>query len=298
MDFDVKTWRLRTCVGSFTAGPQRMIFSKPVDVKKFPGKAGLTVIYGDARSILCDPSFNGAMFQVASNFGALEFMHKEETMQNHTIDYYPYDCTQGPSVQVSTLPQLVARVFFLKENTNMLYKLKDTYGVQSTESGWAVVDKSPDPQPDAVSLVGSWLVEKTDVVLGKPDFNSGIYVDSPFKTKNTVSLVMSSAYDNSEEPVYLEKWSETFLRGAYLNLFSAANNLGVKKVVMTLLGGGVFDNPKPAILKAIAWAAGHVAWRESLPAFYLNLYKSSHFFPEIENLNLFFRGALSYTDLH
>ncbi|MFZ2164365.1 MAG: hypothetical protein WAV45_02785, partial [Propionibacteriaceae bacterium] len=49
------------------------------------------------------------------------------------------------------------------------------------------------------------------------------------------------------------------LRGAYLGTLLAAASAGRPRVVLTLIGGGVFGNPVAAIVDAIAWAFDQTA---------------------------------------
>lgn len=48
------------------------------------------------------------------------------------------------------------------------------------------------------------------------------------------------------------------LRAAYLGTLLAAAALGRPKVVLTLIGGGVFGNPVPLIWESICWAISEV----------------------------------------
>jgi hypothetical protein len=51
---------------------------------------------------------------------------------------------------------------------------------------------------------------------------------------------------------------ELLLRAAYLGTLLAATTLGQRRVVLTLIGGGVFGNPIPVIWEAILWAITEV----------------------------------------
>lgn len=253
---------------------------------RFAARGGLQFVFGDVRDVVSSKKFDRALFQVASNFGALEFMSRDMSLADHLISWYPADHTQGPSIQVSALPQLLARHFFLPP-VDMLAPLKRPYNVRSTASGWADLCKASPPDADAVSKVGSWLVERTDVVFKHPE-----EPEIPRAEQNQVSLVMSSAYDFTCPAPHAEEWAQVFLRAAYLNLFTAAIELRSEKVVMTLLGGGVFGNPKGKIAEAIAWAASHAPWPAGhLPQFYMNLFKESQRCPELDRLDSFFRGG-------
>jgi hypothetical protein len=278
--FDFGSWTVRAASGNYLAGPQMMIYPKPSPVSASALPRPPKIIYGDVRNLVTSPEFDGAMFQVASNFGALEFMDKHMTMADHCISWYPADHTQGPGIQVSALPQLLARYYFLPPNvTDMLALLGPRYGVRSTESGWADLSRATAPDGDAITKVGAWLVEKSHVAFGRPD---GPVI--PAARQNVVSLVMSAAYDFTYPAPYATEWADVFLRAAYLSLFSAAVDLRCGKIVMTLIGGGVFGNPKPKIAAAISWAARHTRWPSSPPQIFINLFSEKQHFPELDSL--------------
>jgi hypothetical protein len=289
---DADTWNLSTPRGVFAAGPQRMVHAEPADeAGQISCPEGISFVYGDVRALLASPNFDGALFQTASNFCGLEYTYREQKAERHRISFYYMDTTQGPAVQMATLPQLLSRYHFGDPGgVDMLSGLQRPYNVRASESGWSILDDASPPGDEAVGRVGSWLVERADVVLG-PYIGGSCNFAVPAPPLNRVSLLLCAAHDMAypADPGCL--WPRVFLRAAYLNLFSAADSLGCGKVVMTLLGTGAFNNPGPEVARAIAWAAVHTRWTREPPHFYINLFAQHNFFPELDSLSDFFKGT-------
>jgi hypothetical protein len=74
------------------------------------GKGTFNIISADVSSLMQNSAFNGAVFQVASQFDCLEGV---SYVQTGNIAGYQRDNTQGPRCVLSTLPALVLRRYCL-----------------------------------------------------------------------------------------------------------------------------------------------------------------------------------------
>jgi len=54
----------------------------------------------------------GAVFQVASNFNALETTYATQNIDEHLLTSYIHDKTQGPFASISAAPGLLLRRYF------------------------------------------------------------------------------------------------------------------------------------------------------------------------------------------
>jgi hypothetical protein len=68
------------------------------------------------------------------------------------------------------------------------------------------------------------------------------------------STVAGGGYGGERLGPAFEAAARQLLRAAYLGTLLAAATLGRTRVVLTLIGGGVFGNPIPLIWEAILWA--------------------------------------------
>lgn len=108
------------------------------------GTARLVIdeIVGDIRNFHCDPSYNGCVIQVASQFNALE-MVSPNVIPERGVDMYEYDCTQGPICAIACGAGTVYRNYF--------YCFEDGH-----------IGQTCDRQIDCLESVGSFLGNDTE----------------------------------------------------------------------------------------------------------------------------------------
>jgi hypothetical protein len=69
------------------------------------------VVRGDVRQLHCQPEFNRALFQVASQFNLLEMTGPDVTPE-HGVTRYAFDRTQGPACAIAAGAATIYRNYF------------------------------------------------------------------------------------------------------------------------------------------------------------------------------------------
>lgn len=233
--------------------------------------AGLTTDVGGLQAT----AGPGSLFQAASQFNCLESPGPYVT----PVAKYFHDYTQGPRASISAFPGTLLRHYaapgphgkrFVQTQKNQLNLLGDAFGpdVGTVQSGYLVADNVRDPAALVAALTDRFeairvgVHEGVQVVLGY-DF-AGSVEDSASRRIAQVftSTVAGGGYGGARlGKVEFEGACRQLLRAAYLGTLLAAVSLRCRRVVLTLIGGGVFGNPVPLIWDAIRWA---VAEAESL----------------------------------
>jgi hypothetical protein len=211
-----------------------------------------------------------SLFQVASQFNCLE---SPGAFVTRVAEYF-HDPTQGPRASISAFPGTLVRHYaapapgggrFVQASDGaQLDLLADVCdpGVAAVASGYlrggAISDapafaRALEDRFDAIQL---GLHAGIEVVLGA-DW-TGAVEHAPFRTiaqafTSTVAGGMYGGLDdgNPSFAVIVRQLQ----RAAYLGTILGAAALGADRVVLTLIGGGVFANPIEAIWDAIVWAA-------------------------------------------
>jgi hypothetical protein len=76
-------------------------------------RSSVSVLYGEARSLHSDPEFSGALFQVASQFNALEMVSERVTPESG-VTGYAWDHTQGPACSLAAAAATIYRNYFVR----------------------------------------------------------------------------------------------------------------------------------------------------------------------------------------
>lgn len=225
-------------------GPQNLVSIAPLYTQITP-RITITPIYGDIRTIL-PTLLNGSVVMCASNFNGLEFTHPNQT--DHMISEYPNDHTQGPTVQLACLPQLVWRW-----NNVGRVNLLENLPLDMTAGGWATM-KPNTPMIDYDSpeeYTKYRAITARSSVMGAPGTIVNLLI--------AAALDMSPAFNRAAAGAknILKSWMRYFLRAAYIaTLESAAINKS-KEIILTPIGSGVFNNPFEEVIYALAWALTH-----------------------------------------
>ena len=249
---------------------------------KFPCEAiKISAVVGDARELHSRPENQNALFQVASQFNLLEMVNPDRTPEQG-VSIYENDRTQGPACALAALAGTVYRNYFIQlagqtgqsanNQVNTVDKLerqlKEKIGLEgdrlwSMSNGYVLIDsemlgeihtfltRASEEQWDQLrSLVQiglHWGVEVTDIRL-----------DSGRTERVQVSQAYCSAMPLSYNPYPAALWAPIatlILEATYeASLISAVLNkyqFGSAKVLLTLVGGGVFGNPSSWILSAL-----------------------------------------------
>mgnify|MGYP001441297863 CR=1 FL=1 len=230
-------------------------------------------VIGDALDLHADPKNAGDMFQVASQFNALEFASAEATPEDG-ITRYAYDRTQGPACALAAAAGTVYRNYFIEiegrtgqtqhsqiNNLETLEKklaggpywqVKNGY-TDSTQSLMRTLASELEKynRNDLVGAVRLGLQEQTQVT-----FSNRFNV---LKPAHFVSQVFCSAISCAYSRVEISSWeplARIVLEAAYEGTLLAAaadrdNGTGTGKVWLTFLGGGVFGNDDEWIAASI-----------------------------------------------
>ena len=252
-------------------------------------RSTVDALIGEARSLHSDPQFEGALFQVASQFNVLE-MVSEHVTPEQGVTGYMYDGTQGPACSMAAGAATIYRNYFvpvgdqigqtaerqidalagvgavLAELTGLgaeeLWTMSNGYAL-CTERGLRAIgvllEGAPEQVRDRVrgelSIGLHRNVEVTDVDPG----------DSGAPARRLVSQAFCSALPLGYSRLPQAAWApfaRVVLEGAYeATLLAAAEQAragGSNIVLLTRVGGGVFNNHPGWIDAAIERAAGLV----------------------------------------
>jgi hypothetical protein len=219
----------------------------------------------DVGAMQADPVFNDAVFQIASNFNGLELTSNQDNMGD--ITRYVFDYTQGPFASISAAPGLFLRHYYMfydpkipsaqwKQTPSHQLNFLDQTDIPVTNSYVDFSIKNPD-------LVSNYPVDKIkvgvhtdiEVTFGfMPTTASFEEVNNPNQKINqvftaAVDFGSNSSFKKNEKALAI---AQTVLNAAYEGTIRTAIVLDKKKVVLTLVGGGVFNNSINSIYKAIA----------------------------------------------
>ena len=213
----------------------------------------------------------GDLFQVASQFNGLE---APDACVVPVLDYL-HDYTQGPRASISAFPGVLLRHYaapldrrgsrFVQTNAQQLNFLADVFEPQVAElrcgylQGAAIRDKAALAQAllERFEHARVGLHEDIEVVFGH-DW-SGPVLGHKTICQVLTSTIAQGSYgrdDGSEELAVVRR---QLLRASYLGTLLSAVALGKSHVLLTLIGGGVFQNPLSDIWQAIHWASEQAA---------------------------------------
>lgn len=229
----------------------------------------------DVGALQADPHNKDAVFQVASNFNCLEGGGYHSLLSHYVL---PNMYVQGEAAATSAMPGLIARRYYLDlDQLNLLKRFNQACSIgYDNVSGYIgyIPDidqkfgKMTDEQIIAASyLVDSGVQENVAVTGGwGPTRNellqqaqSKIYYAQRINSAqaqriNQVFTAAINAYNNNPNSAGFKNLARIFLYAAYRNTISYAWEHDKKKVFLTLVGGGVFQNKKEWIMEAIQTA--------------------------------------------
>lgn len=214
----------------------------------------------------------GSLFQVASQFNCLE---STGAFVSPVADYL-HDSTQGPRASISAFPATLVRHyaapaidgarFVQRTDLRQLDLLADVCdpGLASVGNGYLRSADIAEPAAFARALeerfesIAIGVHDGAEVVLGA-DWSGGVDA-APHRTIAQVltSTIAGGMYGGLDEDAPALTICRQLQRAAYLGTLLAAAALGKRRVVLTLIGGGVFANPIRTIWDAIQWASDQV----------------------------------------
>ena len=220
----------------------------------------------DVGYLQAHPENQGALFQVASNFNGLELMNKHDSRAMSEVGNYVFDRTQGPFASISAAPGLLLRHYypFWQADTSpqTWRQVYDGRQVQLLERlGYAVtngyLDLRAQDLESQISLDDFQVAHHRDVqvTFGQVKGSEHEVVTHPQNVSQvftaTADLAQTNRFLYQDHPEQVKALVKNLLRGAYEGTLRAAVTSGVKRVYLTLIGGGVFANPPAWIVDVL-----------------------------------------------
>ena len=241
------------------------------------GSTRVTIVTGDVRKMHQLPEYAGALFQVASQFNALEMVGPSITPEDG-VTRYEHDRTQGLACAIAAGAATIYRNYFAsvgdqigQSAANQLDGLADlgaelsralarpVSDLWNMQNGYALATRA------GLDMIATHLREIGD--LGASDLagrlriglHQGVEVtDGPTSPGQSVNQIFCSAlpvaYGRWPQPLWqdfaqlvLDAAYEATLLAGVLNSRQGGSNI----VLLTLLGGGAFGNPPEWIHTAI-----------------------------------------------
>lgn len=226
----------------------------------------------------------GTLFQVASQFNCLEAPSEHGLVP---VAEYFQDPTQGPRASISAYPGTLVRHYaapgdggrFVQTRARQLNLLARALPARfgSVEGGYLLSHNLTDVAEAARALeehfheIAVGVHEEVQVVFGTRF--RGVVQGTPKISQVFTSTVAAGGY-SSQDAEILAALAGPLLRAAYLGALLAAARLGKRRVVLTLIGGGVFGNPLDLIWEAIFWAAEEAGRRGARLDVVVNAHRS------------------------
>lgn len=225
----------------------------------------------DVANMQIDPKNKDALFGVASNFNVLETLSGSDSTSEKRINEYVYDHTQGPFASLSAMAGLILRTYgqYYSENTpSEMWKQTDEHQVNllggldiKTANGYVTEDsdslykKLSRPNAKKKFKIG---YHKNICVTGGYSFNDEHqeYIHNPNQVVDQAfcAALNLDGYEKkgSYSPTQQNKESaKKILEWTYEGILKAAYVEGKKKVILPLIGCGVFNNDPSWIAEAI-----------------------------------------------
>lgn len=234
-----------------------------------------TTIVGNVAVLHTKPEYDGALFQVASQFNALEMTSPSITPEAG-VGIYEHDRTQGPACAISAGAATIFRNYFVfgtegQTRDHQLDGLADL-GAELVRNGvaksvselWDMRNGYALAKRRGLGLIRDYIatltVDEYDALVSKLAFamHFDAQVTTAAGTTNRVSQIFCSALPVAYTNIPAGEWgpfAQLVLDGVYeatllvgrLNMLRGRSNL----VMLTRVGGGVFGNRDAWIDQAI-----------------------------------------------
>jgi hypothetical protein len=154
---------------------------------------------------------------------------------------------------------------YVQTDDHCINLLGDVFGPEIAEvySGYLEAQHVHDPEALAEALeqrfekVRVGVHDGVEVVYGH-DWGGRVPAGKKQRIAQVFTSTIALGYSVGGSSPAFERVRRQLLRAAYLGTLLAAIDLGKHTVVLTLIGGGVFRNPRRDIWDAIHWAMGEV----------------------------------------
>ncbi len=240
-------------------------------------RSSVEVLVGDVRALHSDPAYEGALFQVASQFNLLE-MVSEHVTPEQGVAGYAYDHTQGPVCAMAAGAGTIYRNYFVPvgggigqtrdRQLNALAGLGSALSEllrQPVSELWQMQNGYALCTRDGLTMIAYLLEESSEDVLDelRGHLAIGLHTDVEVTDvdggeRRLVSQAYCSALPVRYSRLHSRDWepfARLVLEAAYeatlLAAAEKAGNGGSNKVLLTRLGGGAFGNDDDWINDAI-----------------------------------------------
>lgn len=256
--------------GRFSTPSIRELKAKATRAEGKPHALTLSVFQGAHRltdiGALQGSAGEGALFQAASQFNCLESPGPGVV----PVADYLHDYTQGPRASVSAFPGTFLRHYAAPSRDGGRFVQTSDHGIDlladaldpaaaRVHGGYLTTEGVVDREAFAANLVDRFegirvgVHDDVEVVYGA-DW-SGPVVGARRIAQVFTSTLALGGYSRGPVDGPIVAARKQLLRGAYVGTLLAAATLGKSTVTLTLIGGGVFQNPKADIWDAIHFAA-------------------------------------------
>lgn len=222
------------------------------------GTGRLSIIVGNVCSLQAHPANSDAVFQVASNYNAIESQSEKALT---LLENYLYDPTQGPFASISAMPALIWRHYFsmnghAQQENNMINLLARTplgihvvggYLQLPQSEALAALVTSADTWYDELCIgmhrdvwVTHWAERASQYTIGNIH-----RLPAPYHSVNQVffaaiDFALLNAQHKHDPQAH--QLARLILKAAYEGTLIAAAAYGKHKVFLTMVGCGVFEN--------------------------------------------------------
>jgi len=239
-------------------------------------RSRVSAVQGDVRAMHARPEFEGALFQVASQFNLLEMMGPGVTPETGVTGYQD-DRTQGPACAMAAGAATIYRNYLApvgdQTGQNASRQIDALAGLGDALSGrlgrpvsslWEMKNGYALGTPDGLSAIGEYLSTASEddrqqlrgeLAIG---LHHGVQVTDVEHQCVKVSQAFCSALPLGYSSVAADVWepfARLVLEASYeATLLAAAEQAaqgGSKVVLLTRIGGGAFGNPHSWITEAI-----------------------------------------------
>lgn len=240
------------------------------DAADAPGRLRVSHVVGDVRRMIADPENAGALFQVASQFNALEMVGPSVSPEDG-VTRYQHDHTQGPACAIAAGAATIWRNYFAPVDSrvqtgqttrcqiNTLARLGDRLDEWlGVGEPWIMRNGYAFLKPEAADKIAEAFAKLPDIrdtLLAYMSFALHRDVEATEADRpHTVSQIFCSALPvayGTLPPERVEPLARLILEAAYEATLLAAAVQEKRVVYLTRLGGGAFGNPDKWIDAAI-----------------------------------------------
>ncbi|MBS2037117.1 hypothetical protein JST97_19170 [bacterium] len=195
-----------------------------------------------------------SLFQVASQFNCLEAPSPRLV---RVADYF-YDPTQGPRASISAYPGTLLRHYrcpFVQTDNQQINLLHAAEA--PVDCGYLRGQSIADPEALLRRLEERFEELEVGVHEGV-EVRLGARWDGPVNPGTRICQVFTSTMAGGGYGIAHNALCRPLLRCAYLGTVMAAAALKQRRVVLTLIGGGVFGNPVDLIWESMLWSLDQV----------------------------------------